>query len=298
MSYSNMSKVLDISDAELTLLAKEIQTGKPVFFFEQGLTQGEFVKFMKKVGEPETPKSWMNPKEDPEIFLVTGKKHEDGSKVGIFGDKEAGWHSNGNSRDDIKKILVGLYCESPCDDTTLSIVNTRDVFKDMSEEDKEYYRNITCHYMFKNNTMMHIEDDDPELEIMERHPGSTRKLVDKHPHTGEEYIYFSYHFIKNVWHKETVIDRDEFVDKLYAKIMRSKYLTHHIFKKGDIILMDQFASLHRRTPITDVNRVLWRIACDYSTIMPNEWYPPASLDYPKGNEGALLNRDKEDNKFY
>ena len=43
MSYSNMSKVLNISDAELTLLAKEIQTGKPVFFFEQGLTQGEFV---------------------------------------------------------------------------------------------------------------------------------------------------------------------------------------------------------------------------------------------------------------
>jgi hypothetical protein len=79
--------------------------------------------------------------------------------------------------------------------------------------------------------------------------------------------------------------------------MRSKYLTHNIFKKGDIILMDQFSSLHRRTPITDVNRVLWRIACDYSTIMPNAWYPLASLDYPKGNEGSLLNRDKEVKKI-
>ena len=131
--------------------------------------------------------------------------------------------------------------------------------------------------------MMELHEDDPELEVMDSHVGSIRKLVDKHPHTGEEYIYFSYHFIRKVWHKskgqrKVPVDRDEFVDKLYAKIMRSKYLTHHIFKKGDLILMDQFASLHRRTAIEDVNRELWIIASDYSVIMPSDWYEL------KGNE--------------
>ena len=277
------TQILNFSDEKLLEVAKEIQTGKPIFFFEQDLTQSEYVKLMKRFGEPETPRLWMNPPDNPEIFIVTGKRHEDGSKVGMFGDKELGWHSNGNSRKDVKKILIGLYCEKPCEDTTLSIVNTRDVWRDLSEEDKEYYRGISCYFKYENNTMMELHEDDPELEVMDSHVGSIRKLVDKHPHTGEEYIYFSYHFIRKVWHKskgqrKVPVDRDEFVDKLYAKIMRSKYLTHHIFKKGDLILMDQFASLHRRTAIEDVNRELWRIASDYSVIMPSDWYEL------KGNE--------------
>lgn len=45
-------------------------------------------------------------------------------------------------------------------------------------------------------------------------------------------------------------------------------MDHHIFKVGDLILMDQFASLHRRTAINDLNRELWRIANDYNNILP------------------------------
>lgn len=274
------TQILNFNDEELTKVAREIQEGNPVLFFEQDLTQSDYVKLMKRFGEPETPKLWMNPKDNPEIFIVTGKRYEDGSKVGMFGDKELGWHSNGNSRKDVKKILVALYCEKECEDTTLSIVNTRDVFRDLPEEEQEYLRGLYCLFKYKNNTMMHLEDDDPELEVMDSHVGTIRKLVDIHPHTGEEYIYFSYHFIQKVWHqapgdRKRPIDRDQMVNTLRDKIFKSKYMTHHIFKKGDLILMDQFSSLHRRTAISDLDRELWRIAADYSTIMPHEFYKVA-----------------------
>ena len=52
----------------------------------------------------------MNPKEYPELFLVTGKCDKDGKKIGMFGDTELGWHSNGNSRHLIDKILISFYC--------------------------------------------------------------------------------------------------------------------------------------------------------------------------------------------
>ena len=268
----NSKKLADFSDKEILEVAKEVQTGRPVFFYEQDFTQADYIKVMRRFGEPETPRLWMNPKDNPEIFIVSGKKI-DGQKVGMFGETELGWHSNGNSRKDIKKILVGLYCHKECEDTTLSMVNTRDVFRDFSQEDKDYYSNITCYFKYKNNTMMVIEEGDPELEVMDGHSGQIRELVGKHPHTGEEYIYFSYHFIRKVWYtppggKRQVVDRDEFVDKLFKKIMRSKYMDHHIFKVGDLILMDQFASLHRRTAINDLNRELWRIANDYNNILP------------------------------
>ena len=36
---------------------------------------------------------------------------------------------------------------------------------------------------------------------MEASKGSIRKLVGKHPHTGQEYYYFPYHFIEKAWHR-------------------------------------------------------------------------------------------------
>ena len=51
----------------------------------------------------------MNPKEYPELFLVTGKCDKDGKKIGMFGDTELGWHSNGNSRHLIDKLSISLY---------------------------------------------------------------------------------------------------------------------------------------------------------------------------------------------
>ena len=219
----------------------------------------------------------------------------------MFGEKELGWHSNGNSRRDIKKILIGLYCEHPCEDTALSIVNTRDVWIDFSQEDKDYYNNITCYFKYKNNTMMELKEGDPELEVMDSHVGQIRPLVGKHPHTDEDYIYFSYHFIRKVWYtppggKRQVVNRDEFVDKLYKKIMRSKYMDHHIFKRGDLILMDQFASLHRRAAISDVNRELWRIAADYSTIMPHKFYDIS--DELKAELDKNLAEEKSEKKWH
>jgi len=56
------------------------------------------------------------------------------------------------------------------------------------------------------------------------------------------------------------------IQDLKKIIFKSKYQTHHIFQKGDLILMDQFTSLHRRTPVYDNNRLLWRIASDYGRI--------------------------------
>ena len=50
------------------------------------------------------------------------------------------------------------------------------------------------------------------------------------------------------------------------KIFKSQYQYHHIFKEGDLLLMDQFTSLHRRTPVMDNNRLLWRVAADFNNV--------------------------------
>ena len=36
--------------------------------------------------------------------------------------------------------------------------------------------------------------------------------------------------------------------------------------------MDQFTSLHRRTPVLDNNRLLWRLASDFKKMSTNKYF--------------------------
>lgn len=256
----------DIRTFNLKDIAHQVQTKGAAIFHEQNFKEQEFIDIMKQFGECEAPNLFMNPKEYPEIFLVTGKRDDHGHKIGMFGDTELGWHSNGNSRHQIDKILISLYCIEEDINTTLSICHTSDPFYDMSVDEQEYWKSIKIRLQFQNNTMYHLDDDDPELEFMSKNKGSIRSLVGIHPHTGKYYFYFPYHFIIRAWENKKEIDAKEMVEKLHPKIFKSRYQYHHIFKRGDLLLMDQFSSLHRRTPVLDRNRLLWRIACDYQNI--------------------------------
>jgi len=238
-------------------------------YYEQDLNADSYVELMKRFGDCETPDLFMNPKNNPEIFIVTGKKDKHGKKLGMFGEGELGWHSNGNSRHNVDKILIGLYCVKEDENTALSICNTAQPFQDLDDKLKDYYRDIVIKIKFKNDTIYHLDEGDPELEFMSASKGSIRNLVDIHPHIIQhpsEYFYFPYHFIEKAWYKKKKIDVNKLIKDLKKIIFKSEYMTHHIFQKGDLVLMDQFTSLHRRTPVYDNNRLLWRIASDYRRI--------------------------------
>ena len=258
-------QIKEMSKEQLIDISKSIHKQGVSVFYNQEMNESEYIKTMKKFGECEAPDLFMNPKEYPEIFLVTGKK-VDGKKIGMFGDTELGWHSTCNSRHLIDKILIALYCVKEDINTTLSVCNTQQPFYDMSKDEQEYYRSITIRLKFKNNTIYDLEEGDPELEFMSKNKGSIRKLVGVHPHTGLEYFYFPYHFICKAWEGKKKIDHEKLIEGLMPKIFKSQYQYHHIFKEGDLLLMDQFTSLHRRTPVMDNNRLLWRIAADFNNV--------------------------------
>ena len=100
-TVKDITKINDVSS-----IAKSLQEIGCLVFHEQNLTEKSYVNFMKSFGECEAPDLFMNLKEYPEIFLVTGKRDDDNKKIGMFGDTELGWHSNGNSRHLIDKIVV------------------------------------------------------------------------------------------------------------------------------------------------------------------------------------------------
>ncbi len=248
-----------------SLLADKIQVHGYALYHDIDFNERSYIDFMKQFGELESPGLFMNPKDYPELFIVTDRKDSEGNKIGMFGGGELGWHSNGNSRHLIDKILISLYCIEGDPNTTLSVCHTSKPFYDLSDEEQEYWKTIKIRLKFQNDTMYHLDEGDPELEFMSQNKGSIRPLVGQHPHTNRFYFYFPYHFIVGAWEGKKKIDHLAMIERLKPIIFQSKYQFHHVFAKGDLLLMDQFTTLHRRTPVMG-DRLLWRIASDYSKL--------------------------------
>jgi len=263
--YRSTTDLKKIDSLQIAEIANKVQTEGAAIFYDQDLTEGEYVDFIKKFGECESPGFFMNMEEYPEIFRVTDEKDQDGNKIGMFGGGELGWHSNGNNRPIIDKILVSLLCVQGDPNTTLSICQTSQPFYDMCVEEQEFWKTINIRLKFENNTMYNLDDDDPELEFMSTFNGSIRPLVNQHPITGQFYFYFPYHSIQKTWQGKKQVDHLEIIEKLKSRIFQSKYQYHHVFKDGDLLLMDQFTTLHRRTPVQGP-RLLYRTASDYNNI--------------------------------
>ena len=103
---------------------------------------------------------------------------------------------------------------------------------------------------------------------MERHKDDERMpVVNTHPVGGQEFLYWQPPLIEKAWKDGKPTDVQEIREKLKATLDRSIYQTHIVFKKGDILIMDQLYTLHRRSPVIDKSRLLWRVAIDYTNTL-------------------------------
>ena len=100
--FKTVQDIKTLDEGHIRQLVRDIHKDGVAVMYNQKLKETDYINFMKRFGNCEAPDLFMNPKEHPEIFLVTGKK-VDGKKIGMFGDTELGWHSNGNSRHLIDK---------------------------------------------------------------------------------------------------------------------------------------------------------------------------------------------------
>ena len=271
------SQILNYKEGRLQNLAHQIIRDGYAILHDQELTQRELVEVSNRFGDCESYGYFMNPKDNPEISIVSDQKDEDGKAIGIFGDTELQWHANGTARHIFDEICVSLYCVEECVDTVLSICNQCDAFVDLSEWDKLRYRSIDIQLDNKKDAIYKISEHDlPDSPAPENEMGTgadfykedidRRPLVGKHPIDDREYLYFMVPFIVGAFQNGERINHEALYDELWEKLFRSKYMVHHVFRKGDLLFMDQLHTIHRRSPIYNKERMLWRTAFDYSNI--------------------------------
>ena len=272
------SQILDYSDEEFNQLAKTIVSQGYAVLHEQNLTQRQLVEVSKRFGNTEAYEFFMNPVDNREISIVSGQLTEDGERIGMFGDTELQWHANGSARHSFDEIVVSLYCVEECVDTVLSICSQVDCFAELPEHTKKRYREIEIQLDHVHDAIYKISAknspdnvDGPEGEIetgskFYKEAIDRRPLVGKHPHDGREYLYFMVPFIVGALQNGERINHEALCNELWETLFRSKYMFHHVFRRGDLLFMDQLHTIHRRSPVQNLERQLWRTAFDYANI--------------------------------
>lgn len=264
-------QVLEYTDNEMHEEALKVLRDGYTLHHEQDMDRFQLLEYLRRIGNTDDDKlGYMsfNPKDTPDITRVTPGKN------GMFGHSDLHWHSNGTVYHigEFKEIIVALYCVEECVDTVFSILDVRRAFADLDEEDKAYWRTIEVQLNNQGTgiygDVVGIADQSMDEYVqMEPHVGEDRMpVVNKHTVSGEEYLHWQPPLIVKAWENGSITDVEKVKDKLRKTLDRSIYQKHFVFKKGDLLVMDQLLTSHRRSPIKNKDRLLWRVALDYTTI--------------------------------
>ncbi len=240
---------------------------------------------------------WCNDREFPIFYLVTHRQLTEFDE-GLFGHGELDWHCNILFTPDGEEI-VGLYGKQCQKGADTIISNSIPLWKNLSPEKQSLYSSLklkitnlidqtyekkAAHYSLPTDNLKDFDRKRSKLDITKAinfeaknanlylPPRFTKqhlvRLTPSHPR-GTRGLYFPH--LNLVCLADGDGNPIENHQAEYQEIKRNyvdsgRYLYRHTWETGDIVLMDQLTTIHKREPIDpSVPRELLRTACWYKT---------------------------------
>lgn len=245
-----------LTDTELKQVAKIISTNMTVVFKEQSLTLEDEVRICSVIGNL---KQYGDKQADiaihPNVLRVTGQKNSKG-EPGLFGHTSTlDWHCNQPSEPN-RKPLIWLYAETGSKGSKTSWINMIEAYKDLPKYLKDEIKDIKirCGWIngkFGYNDKHFTNHVSAEHNIIQTNNGGQ---------TGLFYPFLqTFGFVGYNQTEYKILSQ-----KIQDCILQEKYMYHHYWDDGDIVISDQWLSLHKRWEFKYMEqRVLHRIAFDY-----------------------------------
>jgi taurine dioxygenase len=256
---------------QMNTIAKLLATNTVVVLKNQTLSVQDEIKVCEKIGiletfgreigkdfgEGKTIENFVVPNSDFKMLRVTGELDDHG-KPGLFGHvSDLDWHAN-QPANEWRHPIVWLYGIKGTKGSRTSWINNILSYNDLSDEDKEYYKNIKLINGFKKGAYSetHFGKD---LDINYSYKPN---LV----HTnngGQTGLFFPFLQIHQIDGMDEQQSR-EFISKLRKHVEQEKYMYHHEWDDGDVIFHEQWLGIHKRWRFEDMpNRVLHRLTFGY-----------------------------------
>jgi len=289
-----------LKDLGARQMAKEVGTLGIVLIRNSGASPKEFADWAMDFGYHLSPEIWCTDKEISNIFWRVTNQVVDEIHQGLSGDHELNWHSNITPVLDGEE-LIGLYARTLSYSTETWFCNTLPYWNQLDEATKERYRRLTV-MLDPNRTLGRIQpgwsldfanlytrtmldglvknrktrevshatnmrEENRAKYKLSRGIYERARFVPNHP-LGTEGLFFSPYEISGFYDgDQKCADSQEIYWKIFNEMIESGTYTYkHVWQPGDIILMDQLITIHKRPPILkDKPRELLRIACWYKS---------------------------------
>lgn len=187
------------------------------------------------------------------IQRVTGAKDQSGKPKGLFYHNETlDWHVNRASAFHDRKGLVWLSAESGVEGSKTSWCNMEKAFSDLSEGFQQELREMSGYYGYRAGAYS------PVIDFKDHKSEEPHPIVVKNRVSGAEALYFPFHQILGI----EGLDEESFQSlkqRIYEHCTQEKYLYHHEWRVGDVIISDQWSTLHKRWSCDVSRRLLFRV---------------------------------------
>jgi len=234
-----------------------------VVFKEQSMTPEQEVDFCKVAGTVQYyPSDFERTKHiavGNHILRVTGEKNAE-CEPGLFGHVSAlDWHANQCSNKN-RDPLIWLYGVKGTAGSRTSWINMIEAYKALPDNIKNYIDDLQIYcgyesgkYSTSNFFKDHVNKDNLFDLVMENKE-------------GQKGLYFPFLQTFGVDN----LDEEEYNNiwkLLYDHVLDEKFMYHHDWSDGDIVISEQWLSVHKRWEFHGMNeRVLHRIAFNYDNI--------------------------------
>jgi alpha-ketoglutarate-dependent taurine dioxygenase len=265
LSDSDADKIKNILRKDLIVVLKH-QERLPYWFVNFVERIGTVANYRQmiytKEGEfyigktPPNTDKWDKDKELYPIQRTTGKKNKKGITTGIFSSGILDWHANLNGLDRADGVALQGY--EGCENTSTSYLNTNLAYNDLDDDFKKELEGVHCEYSYTPEVWAKgLNETQYKMMKKDGEDGPYKMWLLQQNIAGVKGIYF---YTNN---KCKIITQDETLfQRLYDHMFQDKYIYQHWYEPGDIVLMDQLLTLHKRDqndPEILAERVLHRI---------------------------------------
>lgn len=195
-----------------------------------------------------------------EVQRVTGERDHKGDPTGLFYHNQAlDWHANKASNTKERKSIVWLRSIKGAKGSRTSWANTKQAFADLDSETQQRLRHLKGIFGFEPGRYSPVVDF--KIHINE----TPIPLVWQNPVTKEEGLYFPFN---QLFHIDGVSSEESknLIESLKTHVLQEKYMYHHDWEDSDIVLSDQWFSIHKRWPFDVSNRLLHRVTMNWQPL--------------------------------
>lgn len=277
---------------------------------DSGASPEEFAEWYLEYNYTLSPGIWCTDRTHSDLFWRVTNNFVDNENKGLFGSDELDWHSDLVPHIDAQEV-VGLYAKTITYPTETWVCSSTAYWNTLDENTKDFYKKLTVVLYNKGikdndavpfNRLFNVDWDTAYSETVvkgirhnreisqikncinlepdirdkfknNRGHMAEHKFVSNHP-LGFKSLFFQPYELSQFKLDGNVLSDGE---KIYQNIwndlvMSDKYTYKHVWKQGDILLMDQISTIHRRPKVSsDLKRELLRAAGWYKSSVRNHF---------------------------